>query len=247
LPALAALALLLARPVAAFEHTQFQPVILPSEDPAGPFRVPATLNIPSGWQPGHAAAVLLFDPPSEPALRDSLLVALLDSGAAVLELDANTARGFSADALRNPPPPTAEGLARDLAGALAFLREDAEAGVVVAIGHGLGGEAALLVAEPARLTGLLGENGPRYAAVASVGPAAPAFRAGPAPDPGEQWPARVPMLCEVLAYALGATPTPLGPPRDGPGRMAEAAGACEAALMPGALAATPRGSATARR
>jgi pimeloyl-ACP methyl ester carboxylesterase len=225
LPALAALAVVLARPSAAFEHTRFQPVVVASEEAAESLRVPATLNIPAGWQPGHGAAVLLFDPPAAPALRDSLLVALLDSGAAVLELDANTAHGFSTEADRDPPPPTAEGLVRDLAGALTFLREDAQAGVVVAIGHGLGGDAVMLAAATR------GEKG-GLAAHVSLGPGAPRFATGGPVPAAEGWPHRVPMLCESLAWAAEAVPTPVDPHRAATDRLAETARACAAALAP---------------
>lgn len=209
-----ALTLPAAAPAAATEYTLFRPVMVPTENPAALRSVPSILNVPSGWQPGHAAAVLLFDPPDALPLRDAILSALLDSGAAVLELDANAARGFSSDSAANPPPPTAESLLHDLAGALVALRRDAGAGVVVAVGHGMGGEAALLAAEPARLAELLGEDGPSYAALVSVGPGAPAFRAGTPPGRAEAWAMRAPMLCGVLAFAFGALPTPRPPAAD---------------------------------
>ncbi|MGG5818945.1 hypothetical protein [Falsiroseomonas sp. HW251] len=224
----AAVALALAGAASAFEYTQFRAVVLPTDDPAAVHGIPAIIEIPAGWQPGHAAAVVLFDPPEEPALKDALLVALLDSGAAVLMVDANAARGFSEESGNDPPPPTAESLVRDLAAALASLRRDAGAGVVVAIGHGLGGEAALLATDPARL-GPFGQDGPGFAAVASVGPGTPVFRAGAGPDPSEGWNRRAPLLCDVLAFALGALPTPrpaVQVAQAGP----ETGGACREAL-----------------
>jgi pimeloyl-ACP methyl ester carboxylesterase len=126
----------------------------------------------------------------------------------VLELDANTARGFSAESDRDAPAPTPESLLHDLAGALVALRRDSGAGLVVALGHGLGGEAALLAADGARMAEMLGDAGPRFTALGAIGPGAPAFRAGASPPPDEGWASRVPLLCNVLAVAHLGTPAP---------------------------------------
>ncbi|WP_270939153.1 hypothetical protein, partial [Falsiroseomonas oryzae] len=112
---------LAATPAAAFEHTRFEALWVEPVRPDALRPLPALLNLPAAWRPGDAAAVLLFDPPGAPGLRDALLGALLDRGAAVLELDANTAQGFSADSDHDPPPPTVESLTTDLFAALAEL------------------------------------------------------------------------------------------------------------------------------
>uniref|UniRef100_UPI001F424FB4 hypothetical protein n=1 Tax=Falsiroseomonas oryziterrae TaxID=2911368 RepID=UPI001F424FB4 len=88
----------------------------------------------------------------------------------MLELDANAARGFSADSGADPPAPTTQTLPQDLAGALTALRRDVGAGRVVAIGHGLGGEAVMLAAEPGITAAAFGAEGPRFTAHAALGP-----------------------------------------------------------------------------
>jgi hypothetical protein len=94
-----------------------------------------------------------------------------------------------------------------LRAAIHALSRDASAGIIVAIGRGDGGEAALALA---------GAPQPNVAAMARIGPGAPLFRfAGAAPAEG--WPQRAALLCALLAD--------LAPP-DAPG-LGEA---CRAAL-----------------
>lgn len=209
-------ALALSAPAAAFEHTRFQALDVVATEAGATRRVPAMLNLPAGWQEGGPAAVLLFDPAGAPGLRDALLVALLDAGSAVLELDAATARGFSADSAANPPVPTVGSLVRDLEAARAMLR-DQGAGPVVAIGYGLGGAAALLASD--------GPSG--FAARASLGPGEAAFRGG-----GPDMPALP--LCHALTFALGAMPTPLTFGATTAALRASGR-ACEAAMRPGGI------------
>lgn len=222
---LAAALAIAATPAAAFEGTRFDLLWIEPNDPAAMRAIPALLNLPAAWQLGDAAAVLLVEPPGAFELRDHLLSALLDRGAAVLELDASTARGFSADADRNPPPPDAESLLTDLDLGLRELRRYG-AGVVVAIGHGLGGEAVLLAAE----------RGLGFVAHAALGPGEPAFIAGPAPPPVEGWVLRAPLLCEALAWAHAASPTPRPTAPDILAREAATQRACVEALATRPLA-----------
>jgi alpha-beta hydrolase superfamily lysophospholipase len=158
--------------------------------------VPALLNVPPVWMPGDAAVVVLSDGPWPGPARERLVAALLGEGAAVLELDAATARGFSPENAVVGAPATAEELLPDLRGAVDALRRDAGAGLVVALGQGAGGEAAVLAAErersaPAEWTGAI-------AAAAFLGPGPARFALGGA-TPGRGWPVRAALLCEVLA------------------------------------------------
>jgi hypothetical protein len=222
-------------PARALEHTLFRSLTVATAAPDAPDGVPALLNLPPGWQPGGVAAVLLFDPPGAHALRDTLLVALLESGAAVLELDSSTARGFSMESGRAPPPPTVAALVADLAGALASARQEAGAGRVIAFGHGLGAEAVLRAGEAP------GHDGPHYAAVAALGPEATVFRNARAERAGDGWAQRLPWLCTVIAYAQGLMPTPLPAAEVLAARAEATALACRTALLPGAdLAADSR-------
>lgn len=231
----AALGLAVAQPAAALEYTRFEALwIAPAR--AGALRpLPALLNLPPGWQVGDAAAVVLFDPPGPGSLHTQLIAALLGRGAAVLELDANTSYGFSADAEDNPPPPTVESLLTDLGAALAELRRAFAPGLVVAFGHGLGGEAVLRAAA----SPMAGAGG-GFVAHVTLGPGEPVFLAGAAPPAAEGWPGRAPMLCEALAFALAAAPTPLDLAATR-ARDAATARACSAALVPATPPARPAG------
>jgi pimeloyl-ACP methyl ester carboxylesterase len=182
------------------------------------------VRLPQSWRTGDAAAIMLFHPPAAMPLRNRLVAALLDRGAAVVEVDANVAEGFAADPDAVPVPPTTESLLRDFRAVARALRAEYGPGVVVAMGHGLGGEAALMAADPD-----LGDTG--FAAVASLGPATPAFRAGPPPPPDEAWPLRAPMLCEALAWTHATAATPLTEDPDHRARQAAAERDCGAALL----------------
>lgn len=123
------------------------PVHLPSGAPVPAGLLPGLLIVPQGWPQGGGMVVLTWDGLAPFSKRDGLLLSgLLDACFAVLQLDLATPRGFAVDSNRTPPEPTVEGLAADLLAAAAALRRDHGAGTVVALGHGQGGEAALLAA-----------------------------------------------------------------------------------------------------
>jgi hypothetical protein len=224
LAAAAGLAALVAQPAAATEYTRFELLFVPPVRADALRPLPVLLNLPPAWQPGDAAAILLFQPPAAEPLRNRLTGALLQRGAAVLDLEAHVAEGFVADPSATPTPPTVESLLRDLGAAAHALRAEHAPGVMIAIGHGLGGDAVLLAAEPAAGAG-------DFAAVASFGPGAPAFRAGTPPPPGEAWPSRAPLLCETLAYVHAAAATPLEESADLRARQVAAERDCAAALV----------------
>lgn len=158
------------------ELTQFHAVWLePGLGLASP-AAPALLNLPPGWMAGDAAVVIAAGGDWPPGLRDRLVAALLDAGAAVLELNPGQ-RGTPA-----------------LAVALAMLGTVQGAGVVVAIGHGAAVGAAAGVATP---------DGRGFAAAVDLGPGRPVFLFGTAPA-AEAWPARAPLFCDVLASAGAA-------------------------------------------
>jgi hypothetical protein len=224
LAAAAGLAALAARPVLATEYTRFELLFVPPANADALRPLPVLVNLPPTWRTGDAAAILLFHPPAAEPLRNRLVGALLDLGAAVVELEANVAEGFVAVADKPPTVPTARTLLRDLRSAERALRAEYAPGVVVAIGYGLGGDAALRAAEPAAAAG-------GFAAAASFGPGAPAFRAGTPPPPGEAWPARVPLLCAALSYVHAAAATPLEDDADLRGRWIAAERDCANALL----------------
>ncbi len=149
----------------------------------------AILTHPAGWRSGDAAVVIAPGGNWPDWLRARLAAALLDAGAAVLELPQGV--------------PWAPGLGP----AIHALRRDASAGIIVAIGRGEGGEAALALA---------GVPHPDVAALARIGPGVPIFRFAAA-APAEGWPQRAALFCALLAD--------LAPP-DAPG-LGEA---CRAAL-----------------
>lgn len=188
--------LLAAIPAAATEYTVFGSVWLQprAADPAAPKAVPALLSMPPGWAAGDAAAVVISDPAHPGGPRDLLVARLLGDGAAVLELDVFSPRGFSADSGANPAMPSDAALVPDLLAALAELRRTHAAGIVIAVGFGAGGGAALDAARTVAAGG--------FAAGIDMGadgqPAAIRYAAGPAPPPSEAWGMRVAALCDVL-------------------------------------------------
>ena len=192
-------------PAGSPEYTHFEPLWIepagPSSGPALTFRSPALLNLPPGWMTGDAVVMVVADRPGSDGGRDRLVAALLEEGAGVLELDVHTARGHASD--RAAPQPRA--LLPDLFGALRALRRDAGAGAVVALGYGVGGEAALLAANEALAAEHLGAAGPRFTALVSFGPTRLAFAMGAPPPPAEHWDARAPIFCATLAAAASAS------------------------------------------
>jgi hypothetical protein len=242
----ATLLLGLAAPAAALEHTRFEPLWIdpafaPGEPPAVPYDVPALLNLPPGWMLGDAAAVIIADPPPAQPWPDRLTAALLAAGAAVLELDVFAARGLAPDSDGNPALATRDLLA-DAFGTLLALRREAGAGVVVLLGTGIGGEAALLAGEEAVAARHVGPAGPRFAAVAGLGPGRPGFAAGVVPPAREAWGQRAPLLCALLARAVAHAALPLTGDATAPWSEAMLDEECRAALLPSAahLAGVPR-------
>ena len=166
------------------EYTEFLPVWLSQVTPGNP--VPALLNLPPGWQAGDAVVVVAAGPGAPEALRYRLSAAVIDAGAAVLEV--HIATGREAD------------LPRVLAEGLTALRETYSAGVVVAIGADRTAAAVLAAVHSDQVVGG-GYNG---AAVMQDGRLR--VVAGAAPGMGEGWPRRAPMLCTILAGVFEATP-----------------------------------------
>lgn len=193
-----------AMPAAAKDHTRAEPIWIDTADPDGADRtLPALLNMPPGWMLGDAAVVVLSDGQWPGQARERLVAALLEEEAAVLEFDVNTAWRLgpqSARAGRLPPPTPAE-LVSDVRGAAQALRKDAGAGIVVAVGHGVGGDAAMLAASLERLAAPV--DGTGLVAAASLGPGPARFALGKA-DPGRGWPVRAEILCGVLATVVPA-------------------------------------------
>ncbi len=205
----------------------------PTSQATTPFKVPALLRLPPGWMAGDAAALVIGDQPGPEEARDHLVAALLDQNTAVLEIDVHTGRGLSPDSPAAPTPTVPEDLLPDLFAALLALRRDAGAGMVVAVGYGAGGKAALLATDGAAAAECLGARGPRFVAAAMLGPGQPAFAPGTTPLAKEAWPARVPMLCSMLSAAVvieargrvGGVPGPAS-------LQAAASRDCLAALLP---------------
>lgn len=217
----AAAAASLATPVAATaqqftEHTRLE--VLPLQlavagealHPAADGDIAALLHVPGGWSVLDAAAILIDDPAWPASARYRLLTALLDQGAAVLELNPRSTTGRGADSTFAAHPSGGSNVLDALFGALVALKTEAGAGLVVAFGYGTTGDAALPAAEEATADRHLGFprglEGPRFAALGRVGLGRPAFTAGAALPEAEQWPLRAPLLCKLLADAVeGAT------------------------------------------
>jgi hypothetical protein len=205
----AALAALACPAASAFatEHTRLEPIWIETVKPDGAVghTIPALLNMPTAWMVGDAAVVVLSDGPWPGLGRERLVAGLLGEGAAVLELDVTTSRGFSPENAKMGPPATPEELLPDVRGAADTLRRDAGAGLVVALGHGAGGDAAVLAAGLER-TARPGAGS--AIAAASLGPGPAQFALGGA-ETGRGWPTRARLLCGVLAtqalpFELGA-------------------------------------------
>lgn len=156
------------------------------------------LNIPEGWQSGDAAAVVMAPEGRGFDIARPLVGALLAQQAAVLELPSGQGGGVGACAA------VPAGAVAQFLGALSALRAETGAGVVVAIGLGDAGPAALAAAREAVAARLLGAGGPRFAFAAALGGARPAlFEAGAPPPPEERWSDRAPLLCAALRPFAG--------------------------------------------
>lgn len=172
------------------------------------------LTEPPGWRFGDAAAVVVADHGRADAARDRLTGAMLAEGAAVLHLEPVGLCGGEV----GPMP--------SLFTALQSLRRDTGAGLVVAIGHGVGGEVALGAASEAEAARYLGRAASeRYAAAASFGSGRAAFAPGSTPGAEQAWPMRAGLLCDVLADASA----PEGAAKSQRRALAQE---CHAALVP---------------
>jgi hypothetical protein len=97
--------------------------------------------------------------------------------------------------------PQARELLPDLFGALVALKQDANAGPVVALGHDEGGIAALQATSEEEASAHLGPEGPRFAAAVSLGPDAVHLIAGRS-GPDERWAERAVLLCQAFLPAI---------------------------------------------
>jgi hypothetical protein len=201
LPVIVALASALtawAAPAATPEHTRMEPLWIETADAnAGEgHTVTALLNLPPGWMFGDAAALVLSDGPWPELVRERVVSALLEERAAVLEFDATASRSTG-------PEPTAAELTLDVRAAAEALRRDIGVGLVVAIGHGAGGNAALLAASLDRTALRPDGDAGLLAAAVSLGPGPARFALGGA-EPGPGWPIRAERLCGVVAAVATA-------------------------------------------
>jgi hypothetical protein len=167
------------------------------------------LNLPEAWSAGDAAVILFAEDDAALRAQHPLTDALLQEATAVLEFPSVPATGCTLHERDQ---------VGEILGALQDLRVQAGAGLVVAIGVGQAGPAALAAAQEEVAGRYLGPAGPRLAAgIALQQGAPPAFAAGPPPPPTEGWHLRAPLLCDAVGAATG------GP---------AVAQACRAALLP---------------
>jgi hypothetical protein len=179
------------------------PRALPGE--TAPALTHGFLVVPSGWQRGDAAVVLLpAHLPGDP-LDQRLSEALLAEGAATLELDTVGARGASTDDSAVVPATPAPALLPDLFGALAALRRHLDPGLVVVVARDAAGEAALLAADPAETPRRLDAGAAGFAAGIAVSQSGLLAVPGAAPAAAEGWARRAPALCEAVAWAVAGT------------------------------------------
>lgn len=165
------------------EHTQFLAVWLhPGLGLVRP-EAPALLDMPPGWMAGDAMVVIAPGGDWPPGLRDSFIAALLDAGAAVLELNAGR-DGSAGDAM----------LRADIAAALRAAHDTFGAGLAVLVGRGAPAAAAEAAASAES------RGGRRYAAVVRLGGERPGIVFGTAPA-AEAWPDRAPLFCDLLGTA----------------------------------------------
>jgi hypothetical protein len=155
------------------------------------------LELPRNWMAGDAVAVLLTGSRSGAMAARPVAAALLAEQAGVLHYPSGPAEAC--------PNRDVDQVAEVL-GALRTLQTRRDAGVVVAVGFGEAGPAALAAAREEVALRHLGAGGPRLAAAAARDAAGGwTFRAGATPPPSaEQWQARVPYLCAALAGRDGA-------------------------------------------
>jgi hypothetical protein len=217
-------------PALADEYTTYQYLEITS-GALQPCRAGMLLSLPSSWRAGDGAVVLMTVGQTYDAARDVLVSALLSEHAAVVELVPVRCGGV---------PAAQDGVVAGAIDALDAMMRTMGGGMVVAIGYGPGGKAMLdVIHEPA--AGLLGANGPRYAAAVAIGDGTPAFALGQPLPVQEDAPSRLAALCRALAAVaggMGATPERAAP--------AAAAENCIAVVAAEATGGAPE-SASARR
>jgi hypothetical protein len=179
---------------AAIDLVWVQPVAAP--DAPRPCTRMLVLTAPRDWADGDAAVLVLAPETMANAARP-VVEALVAEEAAVLDY----ASGFGGcgETSAVAPDPVGEAL-----GGLLALKE-AGAGLVIAVGLGPSGQAALDAAREEVAARFLGPDGPRFAAAAALmgeGPAA--FRMGQAPSAEDRWAERAPLLCATIAARQGA-------------------------------------------
>jgi hypothetical protein len=155
------------------------------------------LELPQGWMTGDAAAVLLTGSAADEGVAQPVAAALLAEQSGVLHYPSGPAESCA----NRDVDQVAEVL-----GALRTLRREAGAGVVVAIGFGDAGAAAIDALQEEVAARHLGAGGPRLAAGAARDATGRwSFRAGATPPPPEEhWQARAPRLCLALAGTDGS-------------------------------------------
>ena len=196
---------LAAVPAAATEYTRFVPlpyVATPmSADATGCAGV-ALMNIPSTWQPGDAAVLLLTDWSLRDPRRDALVAVLLEERAAVVEVAAGAPTHCDGDTeatsrLAPPEDPIA------LMFTLLDATRRAGAGLVVALGYGPGSGIATQVVREEIAARYLPHGAPRFAAAAMMADGEPAFLLGPPSERREAAPERFRRFCGALGQAAG--------------------------------------------
>jgi hypothetical protein len=163
------------------EHTRFLPVWLDRGDRLHAEAPMALLNLPPGWDPGDAIAILAPGGDWPIGLRDRLVAALLDAGAAVLEM------GWPATA------ELPETVRAQIAAAILAARFQLGGGLILVIGRAEAGSHALAVA------GELHEpDGAPMAAALRLGPGPARFAIADVPGMFA-FPERPALLCALLA------------------------------------------------
>lgn len=233
LASFAALVLGAATPASGGEYTTFHPLwVTPATVPGAPAgcRSVALLNLPAGWQPGDVAVVLMTTVPVADPLRDPLVAALLQEGAAVLEIVSVPSRPCAGEddedaAAAAPPDPIA-----DLLGALRAVTFDGGAGMAIVVGYGAGTATALDAVRDDVAARYLGARTVRFAAGAVLGDGPARFVLRP-PRTGQRASVRLGVLCEALRQ------TGSGPVAAAQTQRAATVDACRATLVGRSVAA----------
>jgi hypothetical protein len=186
---------------AASEYTRFEPLpyALPSPTTAtGQCNRLALMNLPPGWRRGDAAVVLLTEAALRDPLRNDLVAALLHAGASVVEAVSGPGAACGPGDAEETPAAATEAEPLDVLFAVLEAVRRAGAGLVIAVGYGPGGEAALEAVQGNVAARRSPETAPRFAAAASLGLARPAFAIGAPMPPEEAAPIRLPLFCAAI-------------------------------------------------